>query len=399
MIRPLTHPFDIKGNITGAIKAIKHEVVTGWHNKIVRYAAIAVAAYFTAGAAMAYFAAPAAAGGTTAASVLAAGGAGVGGASGLAATSAFSAGALGTSAFGVGAGAIGVGAGATAASVLAAGGAGVAGASGFAAYSGMAVGASGTAAGLSAPTIASATAVSSMPAGTSASVLSQTSQAAATQGLAISSPGAVTVTGVVPSATSAAAPAWLNAAGMSAAGGVASSVAADGSGAQSTDAEPTQEKGLIGRTWDKVTGLFKSDGAADTAATGSKGSLLGDMSKAMLIQGGLQMASALLQKPEPQMQFSGVNGKGNGSPIGIHTINGGFGLATGGSEPAPGGVPNNLSGSSVTSGAYGGSLLSNAGVSGQQAGTGNLGQTVANSVGVGGLIPQGAVDYMGANHA
>jgi hypothetical protein len=182
-------------------------------------------------------------------------------------------------------------------------------------------------------------------------------------------------------------------------------LATAGTGVGNTASSST---GFMGNLWDHAKSFAgKFFGASPTAAGAAPGtvapaaggSMLGDMGKAMLIQGGLQMVSSLLQKPQPQMQFAGVNAKGQGAGLGIHTINSGFGLATGGSEPAPGGVPDALKPGSgaMTAGAYTGAQLSNAAVAGGNASgqTGNLGQTVANSAGIGGLVPQGAVNYMG----
>jgi hypothetical protein len=145
-------------------------------------------------------------------------------------------------------------------------------------------------------------------------------------------------------------------------------------------------------------GANTAGGAGGAGGSGAAAGGLSSTTKLMLLQGGLQVASQMLNKPVPQMSYAGVNARGNGPGLNIHTINGGFGLAVGGNpEAAPTGVPANLrpGGLAPNSGA----ALSNAAItSGNSTSTaGNLGQTVANSAGIGGLVPQGAVNYMGGN--
>jgi hypothetical protein len=381
--------------IKAIVGAVKDVAVWAWHQPIIRMAAIAVAAYFTAGAALAYFAPAAGAGAASAASVLSADGAGVAGASGFAGTSAGIASGFGDAAS-IGfttAGFSTVGAAASTADI--------------AAFSGQAVGASLMAAGGSASEVAQATALASAPTGTSDSVLSSMSQQAggSSYDLATAGTGGSNLAGTlnVPGAGG----------GGDAFGGF--NVATAGQGVGPVATAPT---GLLGsvengvsNVWDgiknvgsKIFGSGTPAAATPGVIPSASGGLLGDMGKAALIQGGLQLASALLQKPQPQMQYAGVNAKGQGAGLGIHTINGGFGLATGGGEPAPGGVPDALkpggsgNASALTAGAYSGASLSNAGLAGSSNGSGqpgNLGQTAANAAGVGGLVPQGAVNYMG----
>jgi hypothetical protein len=76
----------------------------------------------------------------------------------------------------------------------------------------------------------------------------------------------------------------------------------------------------------------------------------------------------------------------------MHTVNGGFGLAAGGTENPPSGVPSQLQPNPQAE-QFGGSSGGIAPVAPPN-GAPNLQQTVANSAGVGGLIPQGAVNYM-----
>lgn len=381
--------------------AVKEAAVWAWHQPIIRMAAIAVAAYFTAGAAMAYFGAPAAAG----ASASAVGGTFDAGASALGDSAAASFGTLGTAeALPASLGGI---TGASSASVLAAGGEGVAGASGLAAFSGQAVGAAAQAAGETASTIAQTTAITSLPAGTSDTAIAQVAQTAGETintmtPATLAAPQSLDFTGTVGQSAftgtqavgtvADATPGLMGTVenGASNLWTVIKNVATDvGHGVENVGAK------LFGSSAPVSTAGL----APGTVAPAASGGLLGDMGKAALIQGGLQMASALLTKPQPQMQYAGVNAKGQGAGLGIHTINSGFGLATGGGEPAPSGVPANLKpgAGALTAGAYTGAQLSNAAIAGGQPASapGNLGQTVANSAGIGGLVPQGAVNYMG----
>jgi hypothetical protein len=103
----------------------------------------------------------------------------------------------------------------------------------------------------------------------------------------------------------------------------------------------------------------------------------------------------------PPRNFSGRGAQG-GAGIGMHLTNNGFGIAAGGSTPAaagppagllpPGADPNQSSAPSAPS-------LSDAAAPSQGTSQqGNIGQTVANQAGVGGLVPQGAVNFMGQGH-
>lgn len=98
--------------------------------------------------------------------------------------------------------------------------------------------------------------------------------------------------------------------------------------------------------------------------------------------------------PPPPRNFGGF-GPNGGAGLGMHTTNGGFGLAAGGSTPAPSGVPNALlppPGSATPPGA-GLSNAANLTLSNNGQAPANIGQTVANNAGVGGLVPQGAVNF------
>jgi hypothetical protein len=318
-----------------------------------------------------------------------------------------------------------VGAGATltgaAAGSIAAGGS-------LAAFSGQAVGAQALASGANASTISQSVGLSSMPAGTSDAALTQVSQAAGNPsqyGMMLQDTGATSggVTaggpGSILTDSSGFGQSNLGAGlGTPASGSAGSGFNLANTAPAGSDLSASTQTSFLGHVengvsnlWSDVkTGVGKlfgggapasaTAGAPGIAAPAAGGGMLGEMGKAVLIQGGLQMASALLTKPQAQMQYAGVNSKGQGAGLGIHTINSGFGLATGGSEPSPEGVPSNLKmgAGAMTAGAYTGSQLSNAAIAGGGgvSGTaGNLGQTVANSAGIGGLVPQGAVNYMG----
>lgn len=110
------------------------------------------------------------------------------------------------------------------------------------------------------------------------------------------------------------------------------------------------------------------------------------------------VGSYLASKPVPPNNYSG-RGPNGGVGIGMHTINGGFGLAAGGSTPAPTGVPGSMippAGSATPPGANLSASASNQAGGAGTSTPGNIGQTVANSAGVGGLVPQGAQNFMGA---
>jgi hypothetical protein len=102
----------------------------------------------------------------------------------------------------------------------------------------------------------------------------------------------------------------------------------------------------------------------------------------------------------PPRNFSGRGAQG-GVGIGMHLTNNGFGIAAGGSTPAASGPPAGLlpPGSDPNQQpSYVPPSLSDAAAPSQgSTQQGNIGQTVANQAGVGGLVPQGAVDFMGQN--
>lgn len=177
--------------------------------------------------------------------------------------------------------------------------------------------------------------------------------------------------------------------------------AASGGGAAASNS-------MVGSWWNAAKGAVSDVGGkvASAAKWFTTGDSMAVYGKMQLLGTALNMAGAYMaSKPRAQMQFSGRNPHGQGAGVGMHTTNGGFGLAPGGSTPAPSGVPGALlpPGTQPPQGqnAAPGATLSdaaNANPSGNST-VGNIGQTVANQAGVGGLVPQGAVDFMGAAHA
>lgn len=119
------------------------------------------------------------------------------------------------------------------------------------------------------------------------------------------------------------------------------------------------------------------------------------MGMGLLIKGAFDAVGAYMTaNPPPPRNFGGF-GPNGGAGLGMHTVNGGFGIAAGGSTPAPAGVPNGLK-APAGSGASPGTNLSNAAnltLSNPTGGAPNIGQTAANNAGVGGLVPQGAVNF------
>ena len=188
---------------------------------------------------------------------------------------------------------------------------------------------------------------------------------------------------------------------------LASNVATSGSAATGTQS-------FLGSLWtgakavgsDIVSGASKVAGGVSnffgmgtTGAAGAAGGGMASWAKMQLLSTGLQMVgSYLASKPVPPNNYSG-RGPNGGVGIGMHTINGGFGLAAGGSTPAPTGVPGSMippAGSATPPGANLSASASNQAGGAGTSTPGNIGQTVANSAGVGGLVPQGAQNFMGA---
>lgn len=397
IIKGIGKVFKAVGNIVGGVlHAVKKAVVAIWHIPIIRYAIIAIAAYFTAGAALGAFSAAGAAGATTAAGAAAgtagaatgaAAGAAVGGA-GLAAgaaagaTSAIGAGAaagagLGAAAIGAGSVALGTGvvdAGATAIGAgigASAGTAALAGAVtlptinvvadvGTAAFTGQAVGASAIAAGAGAGAVASAVAASSMPSGTPPSQVASTANQAQDNFSQNSTPsdaswqdvGSNNLQTSVPSAGSSDATGGVADGNDPAANFVqnnpSQSVITDASGNTTTSSFPQDT--AIGTNTDSAGGNVVTRALSDVkGAAQDVGDWLfksdnpyASMAKMQLLSTGMNIAAGLLEKPQPQMQFAGVNDHGGGPGTLIHTTNGGFGLGVGGGQQAPSGVPAGL---------------------------------------------------------
>jgi hypothetical protein len=424
--------------VKAVFNGVKDVAMTIWHTPILRYAAIAVAAYFTAGAAMAYFAAPAAAGGTAAgfaagassASVLSGTAMYTGAAAGAAATAGTAVGsyaALGATTASLAASAnvasvvaaTSVGASATGATVSAAASmAAEASTAGSGAVTGTSAGLSGTASSTASGTAFSDASMYGpiMPAAGGAS----TADAAALPGTLTTATAAPALgAGASPILAAAANVAGYTNAANSGSGGSsaadylaasnaspASSATADTSAPQAGDQGngnvlPSAPKSIFQSTEDWFKGKL-GIGTPSAPAVGSAAgpvvpSGMSSFEKIMLMKSAVDMASGYL-RPTSQQQFSGATPNGGGFHLGMHTTNGGFSLSPGGSEPAPSGVPgallpNQPAPSVGSAGQY--SALGGAPLAGY-AQPGNLGQAAANSAGIGGLVTQGAVNYMGS---
>ena len=147
----------------------------------------------------------------------------------------------------------------------------------------------------------------------------------------------------------------------------------------------------VGHAVGSFFGMGAPAGAAGSAASGGMASWM----KMSLLSTGMNMIGAYMaSKPVPPNNFFG-RGPGGGVGIGMHAINGGFGIAPGGSTPAPKAIPPSLL--NPGGGFNQPPSLSDAAQATPQNGQqpGNLGQTAANAAGVGGLIPQGPVNFMG----
>ena len=156
----------------------------------------------------------------------------------------------------------------------------------------------------------------------------------------------------------------------------------------------------VGHSWyDSAKSFFGLSGTGGTAAGGLTGGM-SDLSKLMLgqmvgnlVSGVVQAGGAYLaSKPRPPANFSGRTPGGGGGGLGMHAVNGGFGLAAGGNTAPPSGVPDALRPNPQAE-----RLGGSGGLAPQTPPTGqppNIAQTVANSAGVGGLIPQGSINFM-----
>lgn len=149
----------------------------------------------------------------------------------------------------------------------------------------------------------------------------------------------------------------------------------------------------FGRMMSGTKSFFSGTGSSsDPSSSFVNKMLLGDMLGRL---GGAAISAVgayKMSQPRAPANFSGRTPGGGGAGLGMHTVNGGFGLAAGGSEKPPAGVPNQLipNAQSEQLGGSGGLTRATPPV----AGSPNLQQTVANQAGVGGLIPQGAVNFM-----
>lgn len=143
-----------------------------------------------------------------------------------------------------------------------------------------------------------------------------------------------------------------------------------------------------------------ADSAGKVAASGGGSSAMDTFAKLQIASTLLKTASGYFagkaQYAAPR-NFSG-RGPGGGAGIGMHTTPNGMFLQAGGQQPTGGGVPDALLPPGATPQQTGSALSDSALGNSSSSSPGNLGQTVANSAGVGGLIPQGAVNYMGGGH-
>ena len=372
-----------------------------WSNKYLRIIAIAVAVYFTAGAALAYFGAAGAAGGAAAAGATATAGAAAG-------TTAMATGAA------VGAATATTAAAATATTLSAVTVTATVGAAGVGAVTAGTIAAAsvGVAAGIAASDAASSSASNAMQNGGG-------TPTGAPGGTAVSSDG-------IPTLGTTNVTADIPATGASNFGAFdASDLAMDTSFAVKDDvgkvgpAESNKvdvtlnangtPKTMLDKAKDLVTNPFSSQNnvaqfddagnvigapAGGTAAAASPtSSLMGSMGKTMLLKSAVDFASAYMSRPPgPQepLQYGGYDKNGNGPGMALHTIDNGTGLATGGAGQAPltGGVPGVL-----RAGAAQMAPLSPIGTAGNFAANSPSPSPGTPSAG---LVPrQGAIDYMG----
>jgi hypothetical protein len=383
-----------------AVKMDHKVAMKVWHTPILRYIAIAVAVYFTAGAAMAYFGAAGAAGGTAAAGAAAGAGTAAG------ATAVGTAGVAGGAS--LAAGGTAFASGAAVAGTTAAVGTGAAVAGGVTTLGAVTVTASTAgvaAAGLSAGTIAAVsvgtavTAAAAMNAGHVADNAVTQGQGTVTGTPGVTDLQGVTVTGNIPPAADNSLFASTFSGDMAldssfAVADIAQSIKPETNPVGRTD--PTKNpdgspKSITQRTTDYLkqkvgmntnTAQYDENGALITPedAGAAPGAVAGAAPKAgmssfekiMLLKSGVDLASGLLQKPQPQMQYSGVNKNGEGQTLGMHTINGGYGLAVGGHEPAPLGVNPALMAPGGVAGQQGAAQQGGAGGAGGTAGVSGL---------------------------
>lgn len=221
-----------------------------------------------------------------------------------------------------------------------------------------------------------------------------------------------------------------NGAGLSGASGLAGASAVAGAGTAAELAggtvapELTVGSGLVSASMTAAPATALLASTATQGATAGSSSFLGSVfsglkTAAGAIGGGIKdvasfmgggntaMGMGLLAKtafdavgaymtanPPPPRNFGGF-GPNGGAGLGMHTVNNGFGLAAGGSTPAPSSVPKALvppPGSATPPGA-GLSNAANLTLTNNGQAPANIGQTVANNAGVGGLVPQGAVNF------
>lgn len=157
---------------------------------------------------------------------------------------------------------------------------------------------------------------------------------------------------------------------------------------------PTAAQAAAGQGWFSKAWTFMFGGgspmATDPTGLGSLSHLMMGQMIGGLLSGAVQAYGAYKASlPRPPANFSGRSPGGGGAGLGMSTN--GFGLTAGGSTPPPTGVPSQLQPNPQAERLGGsGGLAPVAPPNGAP----NLQQTVANGAGVGGLIPQGSVNYM-----
>lgn len=370
-----------------------------WSNKYLRVIAIAVAAYFTAGAALAYFGAAGAAGGVAAAGAAASTGAAVG-------TTAMATGAA------VGAATASTVAATTLSAVTVTATVGAAGVSAVTAGA-IAAASVGVAAGVAASDAASSSASNAMNNGGGTTTGVPGGTTVGSDG--IPTLGTTNVTADIP-ATGASNFGAFDAGELTPDLGFADNIGQVGKAEMNKvdaglNANGTP-KTMFDKAKDLVTNPFSSQnnvaqfddagnviGAPAGAVTGTapaSGGLMGSMGKVMLLKSAVDFASAYMNKPPgPQdpLQYGGRDKNNNGPGMALHTIDNGSGLATGGTGQAPltGGVPGVLRAGAAQMAPLSpigsaGSFAAASSPSGPQPGTPPAG-----------LVPQqGAINYMGS---
>lgn len=149
----------------------------------------------------------------------------------------------------------------------------------------------------------------------------------------------------------------------------------------------------FGRMSNGFNNMFGGGDSAPGSSSSTNSLLMGEMLGRL---GGAAISAYgayKMNQPHAPANFSGRTPGGGGGGLGIHTVNGGFGLAAGGAEAPPSGVPSQLMPNAQAEQLGGSGGLTRASPP-PMAGGPNIQQTVANQAGVGALIPQGSVNFM-----